>query len=177
MFKKIFRPRVRKIEDIEKVFNENSKWFEKVDEDIVIEGIPLICLMSKKEKYLDIINMLIKKGADLNATSEYRFAEFDDEATALHVATRHGNVGIVSALLKAGANVNQETEEESGFKTPLIEACTLKGASIAGRDRPLLKNADKSKKVVKLLLEHNAKIHIQEPYPLSLQYHHQKDSA
>jgi serine/threonine-protein phosphatase 6 regulatory ankyrin repeat subunit B len=58
--------------------------------------------------YVDIINLLIKAGADINATGNM--------GSALHLAVTHGHVDAVKMLLKAGASTKLRDDEG---KTPL----------------------------------------------------------
>lgn len=69
-----------------------------------------------RKKYLDIVELLIKNGADINV--EKKQLGF----TPLHYAIFGGNVEIVEALLDNGAKVNPETRStkiSSRYITPL----------------------------------------------------------
>ena len=57
----------------------------------------------------DVINLLIKAGADINIADK-------SESTPLHYAALNNNIGIMRRLIKAGADLNKMND--SG-KTPL----------------------------------------------------------
>lgn len=57
-------------------------------------------LATAKEGKEDVLQILIKDGADVHASNRYG-------ETALHIAAEYGHKGCVELLLKAGANANQ----------------------------------------------------------------------
>ena len=78
-----------------------------------------------------MIRYLLSRGADVNAVAQTaadrdsnrgvaaRVLSPDAGATALHIAAREGHVEIASALLDAGANVN---DKGGSSETPLTSA-------------------------------------------------------
>src|SRR5579871_219941 len=58
------------------------------------------------EGHLEVIRILLKAGASVNAIDKMFSREFGGEQTALHYAARKPNVAVVEELLNAGADVN-----------------------------------------------------------------------
>ncbi|MCK7510253.1 MAG: ankyrin repeat domain-containing protein [Desulfobacterales bacterium] len=67
----------------------------------------------------DIAQLLIAHKADVNAVDK-------DEVTALMIACEKGNVDLVSALLKAGADVNKKSKIQGygAWQSHLGPSCT-----------------------------------------------------
>ena len=86
---------------------------------------------------LEIVNLLIDAGANVNAATRYKI-------TPLSLASTNGNAAIIERLLKAGVDPNGTSEEG---QTALMTAA-LNG------------NAD----AIKMLLAHGAKVNAVEPY-------------
>ncbi|MCT7546124.1 ankyrin repeat domain-containing protein [Aliarcobacter cryaerophilus] len=90
---------------------------------------PLLLITSQKEPSLDIFNMLIKAGADINAKDKNSW-------TPLHWASRKNHIELVKVLIKAGADINEKAtyyDDEEGFSgiTPLYASITLNNWEIA----------------------------------------------
>jgi ankyrin repeat protein len=62
-----------------------------------ITRTPMMCAVDRKHR--DVAWVLIQTGADVNAREDARAGD-----TALHVAARNGDVGMVEMLLEAGAD-------------------------------------------------------------------------
>ena len=78
---------------------------------------PLLLITSQKKPSLDIFNMLIKAGADINAIDK-------DSWTPLHYAVKNNHIEIVNLLIEAGADVN--IASYTGDKlTPLLLLSSL----------------------------------------------------
>jgi len=75
------------------------------------------------EGHLEIVRILLKAGANVNAVDKMFSRTYGGEKTALHYATRQPNVAIVEGLLNAGADPNMLTKnaQNRGY-TPLIYA-------------------------------------------------------
>ena len=57
--------------------------------------------------YLDVVKMLIKNDADVNAVQK------ENEDTALHIVCRHGHVDVLKFLIQNGADVNAVNKSEN----------------------------------------------------------------
>jgi len=107
--------------------------------------------------YNDIVELLIQKGADINAHSDYR-------ETALMEASIHGHISIVELLIKNGADVNAKAKFGNtallhasywGYKD-IVEILLKEGADVNAEDsygETSLTKASQSnrKELVKLL--------------------------
>jgi ankyrin repeat protein len=82
-------------------FNENPLLLNAID------------MSNKRNIYDDLVQFIIEKGADVNATAK-------NGNTALHAAVGRGRKKIVEMLIAAGANVNAKNDLGS---TPLTYAC------------------------------------------------------
>lgn len=99
-----------------------------------------------EESSVEIADLLISRGADLEATAP------DSPLTPLHQAAAWYRVNIAELLIKRGANVNSRPDgARMPGATPLHIAVDLRG-----RD-PSYKPAER---MVKLLLDHGANVHI-----------------
>lgn len=80
----------------------------------------------------DVVQLLLSHGADINLKFKREFVDFDDtkkkSASALQLAVARGDIGIVNALLKAGADVH---EDDTYLSHPLILACRRGCVNIA----------------------------------------------
>ncbi|PRM96231.1 ankyrin repeat domain-containing protein [Aliarcobacter cryaerophilus] len=90
---------------------------------------PLLLITSQKEPSLDIFNMLIKAGADINAKDKNSW-------TPLHWASRNNHIELVKVLIKAKANLNEKAtygDDKEGFSaiTPLYDSITQNHLEIA----------------------------------------------
>ena len=111
---------------------------------------------------LDVVRLLIEKGADANAEDKYK-------RTPLHLAAMSGHLEVVRLLTGKGADA---TAEDTNKRTPLLLAAKNghldvvgllieKGADVAAKDKhrrtPLLLAAENSHlEVVRLLIEEGA---------------------
>jgi ankyrin repeat protein len=84
------------------------------------ESIPTFLMLAVDQGRGDVVECLVKAGADVNA-------KLDDEGTALLRAVQRGNKEIVNALLKAGADVN---DSDSYGNTVLMAALRKKDVDI-----------------------------------------------
>jgi ankyrin repeat protein len=92
-------------------------------------------MLASDMKNLEILNMLIAAGADVNRPNEYKIAP-------LATAAEQGNTEIVAALLKAGAKVNaRNTHGGTALQvavlrgyTEIVKMLIAAGADVA-RDR------------------------------------------
>ncbi|GFR51072.1 hypothetical protein Agub_g13396 [Astrephomene gubernaculifera] len=78
-----------------------------------VDGSTPLMLACKGEN-ADIVDALLKAGADVDAASE-------DGVTPLHLACKMGTYRIVNSLIEAGADVNAETE--NGISPLFIASC------------------------------------------------------
>jgi len=83
----------RVVKQLSKGVDPNSK--------VPVLGIPAIVLASA-EGHLDTVQMLVARGADVNAADATGW-------TALHAATRNGHKEIVRFLLEHGARIDPST--------------------------------------------------------------------
>ena len=70
-------------------------------------------------KVLDIVNLLLRNGCDINLNSE-------GGSSALHIATTKRNSSLVKLLLENGANVNSVLENDETESTTLL--CVIKSS-------------------------------------------------
>ena len=85
--------------------NKNSK-----------DGETPLCKAAESGR-VDILQVLIKLGADVNKTATY------ENMTPLHFAAKGGNPAAVEILVSHGANIEARTKEEKdSFHTPLHTA-------------------------------------------------------
>ena len=98
-------------------------------DDSLIGETPLINALNMG--YLDIANMLIDRGANVNAKTRLT------QLTALHYAVSSGNKNIVEKLLNKGADVNAKNFD--GINPPICNA---------------------NYEIAKLLIEHGAKVNV-----------------
>lgn len=113
-----------------------------------------------------LIRLLIKNGADINAT-------VSGDGTALLVAAKRGNLTIVRELIRLGANVNQPSH---GDGNPLIAAAAYGNLEVAqvlmdagadvnaivpGDETPLINAARRGHlSIVQSLVEHGANVNL-----------------
>ena len=71
-----------------------------IRKDHLTSILPLASAMNRK----DIMELLIRSGADVNAGEEVQMGEYRYNGNALFIATVNGKVDVVQLLLKAGAN-------------------------------------------------------------------------
>lgn len=73
--------------------------------------------------HLEIVRILLKAGANVNAIDKMFSREYGGEQTALHYAARQSNVDVVEELLNAGADPNALTKNaQNRGDTPLVYA-------------------------------------------------------
>ncbi|GFT56280.1 hypothetical protein NPIL_467881, partial [Nephila pilipes] len=103
-----------------------------VDACVVLGGLTSLHIAAETG-CLEVVNLLLKNGADINAKT-------DKQATALHLASLNGHIDIVKALIMIGAEINVHSHDGG---TPLHNA---------------VENGHEN--VVEILLEHGAKINV-----------------
>mmetsp|Transcript_25912 Transcript_25912/g.45686 ORF Transcript_25912/g.45686 Transcript_25912/m.45686 type:complete len:878 (-) Transcript_25912:91-2724(-) len=112
----------------------------------------------------EVISCLVELGANVNVTTKY------SGKTALHIASLHGQIDLVSLLLSRGANI----EASDDGKTPLAMACITgklgvmnllldKGANMEARDNhgftPIFHACESGQlEAVRLLLNRGANV-------------------
>ena len=129
-YKKV-RPELRKRRNI-KIYETLSESFTNLPEDLqrlVTEQVSTIrtlqnentpfLLKAAKKGYLRKIKHALDNYADIEATNK-------DGYTPLQMACLNSNIAVVKLLLKRGANINVNDDEE---KTPLHYAC-MKGGNL-----------------------------------------------
>jgi hypothetical protein len=84
---------------------------------------------------LDVVKLLVERGADVNAKDRHREAG-DTDLTVLDIAKSHGNTPIVDFLVKAGAKTSSQTEPT----LKPLRSNTLQAA--IQRSVPLLQRSD-----------------------------------
>ena len=112
----------------------------------------------KDEEFEAVVQLLLQKGADVTGQDNER-------NTPLHLAARHGFVGLVAIFLAAGANVNVlNSDRESPLflaatngHLPTLQLLLDAGARVEDGLSPLYKVA--SEEAAQLLLRHGAEIH------------------
>jgi ankyrin repeat protein len=73
--------------------------------------------------HLEVVRILLKAGANVNAIDKMFSREYGGEQTALHYAARQSNVAVVEELLNAGADPNALTKNaQNRGNTPLVYA-------------------------------------------------------
>ncbi|GFS99414.1 hypothetical protein NPIL_346171 [Nephila pilipes] len=103
-----------------------------VDACVVLGGLTSLHIAADNG-CLEVVNLLLKNGADINAKN-------DKQATALHLASLNGHVDVVKTLIMIGAEINARSRDGG---TPLHNAVEH------GHE-----------KIVEILLEHGAKINV-----------------
>src|SRR5829696_4595942 len=68
------------------------------------------------EEKVELLIDCINQGVDVNSLVEYTTYDGKSIQTALHIAAEHGNIDIISCLIKAGAWVNGCN---GNYETPL----------------------------------------------------------
>ena len=85
--------------------------------DVVLDTSSTL-LMASEYGYHEIVQTLLGRGADVH----YSNYDDDDDDTALHKASRNGNIEVVRALLGAGAGADVRRINVLGY-TPIYHAC------------------------------------------------------
>lgn len=109
----------------------------RADGTLVLENnTPLMAAVSLKNKDIDIIKLLIKSGANINATArDYSRGEPAVLSTPLTVAIQHGDIEIVKLLVENGADTNLDTFVDNTLSdwmpwTPVVIAIKYKQLEI-----------------------------------------------
>ncbi|UKZ88775.1 uncharacterized protein TrAFT101_004511 [Trichoderma asperellum] len=129
--------------------------------------------MAAEKGHAAIVQLLIDKGADVNAVAERFGLTTTSGATALHMAARNGHDKVLEVLLKNNAEIDLRTDQD---ETPLhwaaenghVEAITLlldKGADLEAKSRngftPLCIAVHHGEKAsVELMIERGADISV-----------------
>jgi ankyrin repeat protein len=79
-----------------------------------------ICHVELGESYRELVDNLLKAGADVNAAPSSHFGQ-----TALQYAVESGHLELINILLKAGADVNAEPSCSSGATA--LQLAAIKG--------------------------------------------------
>ena len=102
------------------------------------------------EGQLQRVEALLARGADVDFLGDWDEAFSNNECyTALHVASSEGHVGVVRALIKAGADINQRASVDKGLtsdcralhlacetgRVEVVDALLAAGAPVDTRDR------------------------------------------
>ena len=101
-------------------------------------------VLATKANYYDVIRLLLSSNCDVNLSTRPLLSVADDippGSTALHIASRDGDVKIASDLIESGANINSQDET---LKSPLHYA-----------------SSEGHHQVAKLLLEYGCKLNLQ----------------
>lgn len=105
----------------------------ELDNSIIVGFKPLI--IAAKLGYLEMVKLLISKGAKIRAKDE-------DGCNALYYAACYNQSAVVDFLITRGANVNHRCDDGN---TPLLAACT---------------DGNFHHEVIKVLIKHGAKFNI-----------------
>ena len=122
--------KVNTIDEIKKVINliVNNKNTKLNQSDLRVKSTPLITAiesLDESQENMDIIDSLIKNGADVN-----QCAQSQPNHSPLHIAILRDKPKFVEFLLQNKANVAIDFGDESQSITPLMIACSEKKESL-----------------------------------------------
>ena len=123
---------------------EIEKVKSKLEEELELKGTMLSVCSSQKENFeiqLDLIKILLKKGANINETDK-------NGVSPLHRAVRYRNPKVVEFLIKRGANVNYADKRNAS--TALHKAVFNSGAPSTKR------KSEEAIEIIKILLDNGA---------------------
>ncbi|MFT5470429.1 MAG: ankyrin repeat protein [Verrucomicrobiales bacterium] len=101
-----------KIDEVRRWLDENPKLIDVKGSD----GAPAV-IMAVQKNHIEVLQLLIERGADINQHSK-------DRTTALTDAAMGGHLDAVRLLLKHGAEVNPSLPDGGAVSTPLNAAAT-----------------------------------------------------
>ena len=134
-----------------------------------IPGVTVLHIASKENNEPEIIDLLVKSGANVNAQDAEGF-------TPLHMAAIHGNLKIVKKLVDLDADVNivttdgknaaelahlnEELEIEEYLESKMVSSQRTKENEFDSERADLLIEAYKHEQLIKLLIENKADVSI-----------------